>query len=223
VAAHHVLEGAALRAVKRQELTEDSAYARANAQRLATGKPIPRSKERRPAPSHGTPGVIHRSDYLSVEDESQLLTLDEHGMPTGYLDRRGDRLVVIPDGKARAMVNPKSTQLYRLGLYSFNVRGTNYYGAAVKSADLRPGKPVRLVREPDNEHDPNAIAIYAANVRSRIGFVNKQRAARLAKSLDAGEHFTAVSTRGDGPGKDEHTPMILAARSDVLAHLMRKL
>jgi hypothetical protein len=67
-AAHQALvEGAALSTAKRQELIEDSAYARANAQRLATGKPIPRSKKRRPA-------LSRRGDLRSVVGRRRSLS-----------------------------------------------------------------------------------------------------------------------------------------------------
>jgi HIRAN domain-containing protein len=178
---------------------------------------------RRTGPPPRKPGVIYRSDYLSSERETQLLTLDADGLPTGALERRADRLVIVPDGHPQEMVNPRSTSLYRLGIFSFRVRGTSYHESAARSGDFGPGRSVRLVREPDNQHDPNAIAVYAESGRKPIGYVNKQNAKRLAKLLDAGAEFAAISTRGGGPGREEISPVTLAARRDVLAHLTRRL
>jgi len=167
--------------------------------------------------------LIYRSDYLSTEGEAQLLSLGENGMPTAYLEVWEKQLVITPDRKPGAMVNPKSSRLHKLGIYSFSVRGTSHYEAAVKSANLRAGQPVRLAREPDNPYDSNAIAVYAEKGRKPIGYVNKQNAARLAKLIDRGEDIAAISTRGSGPGSLGLVPMVLGARREVLEHLMRRL
>jgi hypothetical protein len=166
--------------------------------------------------------VIYRSDFLTLQREAEVFTLDPSGMPTGTLKRRGDRLVIIPDGAPGEMVNPRSTRLYRLGIYSFGLRGTAHHESAVRAGDFRPGRRVRVVREPDNEHDRNAIAVYAQGADQPAGYVNRQNAARLAKLLDAGEELTAISTRGDGPGVWDSPVAVLVARSEVLAHLKRR-
>jgi hypothetical protein len=161
--------------------------------------------------------VLHRSEYLPAEDEVRLLTIDEHGMPTGYLRRVADRLVLTPDSDDQAMVNPKSTTLYRLGLFSFSARGTSYY----KKPRLGLGKPVRLVRQPGNVHDKNAIGLYTSTGTDLFGHVNKQNAARLAKLIDKGDKFAGICVRASG--SSDLVPMILVAREDVLDHLKRKL
>ena len=151
------------------------------------------------------------------------MTLGENGMPTGYLELWEKQLVITPDSKPGAMVNPKSPRLHKLGIYSFSVCGTSHYEAAVKSANLRPGQPVRLARAPDNPYDSNAIAVFAEKGRKPIGYVNKQNAARLAKLIDRGEDIAAITTRGNRPGSVGLVPMVVAARREVLAHLMRRL
>lgn len=216
-------EWAAARAAEREHLIANSAYARAQAQRAATGKPVPQRRKGPPRSTATQGGAIYRSDYLSSEREAELFTLGEDGMPAGYLEMWEKQLVMTPDKKPGAMVNPKSARLHKLGIYSFSVRGTSHHEQAVKSANLRPGKSVRLVREPQNPYDSNAIAIYAETGRHPIGYVNKQNAARLAKVMDAGQEIAAISTRGNGPGSVGLVPMILAARPEVLAHLMRRL
>jgi hypothetical protein len=77
-----------------------------------------------------------------------------------------DRLLfVTPDG----WVNPKSRTAHRYGLHSFQLRGTSHCAAALRTGRFTPGAPVRLVREPDNPHDPNAIAVYAETGRNKVG------------------------------------------------------
>jgi len=51
--------------------------------------------------------------------------------------------------------------------------------------------PVVFVRNPDNEHDPNAVEVHVPALGIMIGHVSRQIAARLAPSLDEGVAFTA--------------------------------
>ena len=120
------------------------------------------------------------------------------------------------------MVNPKSRSLARVGLYSFQIKGSSHQGSAVKSGDFRPGVKVILRREPENPHDPNAIAVHTSTGRT-AGYVNKQNAARLAKRLDAGDDIIAVSIRGSGPGSETTVPRLLAAERRIIEHLLREL
>jgi len=172
--------------------------------------------DRRPR-AQSRSGVVHRSEYLSPDDEARLVRLNEQGMPTARLRRVDDRLIITPDAEPRAMVNPKSNSLYRIGLFSFGARGTSHY----PKARLALGKPVRLVREPYNPHDASAIAIHTETGTRPFGYVNKQNAARLAKLIDGGASLSAICVRA--PGSAGLIPMVLVARPEVLTHLMRKL
>lgn len=58
---------------------------------------------------------------------------------------------------------------------------------------------ITLRREPDNEHDPNAISVWWCD--ARIGFLNKIIAFRMAPELDAGVTWLA---RVEEVGGDEH-------------------
>lgn len=50
-------------------------------------------------------------------------------------------------------------------------------------AALKKGHPLLLIREPDNEHDSNAVQVWANDIH--IGFVKGTQAAGLARRLDA--------------------------------------
>lgn len=90
---------------------------------------------------------IHRSEYLSAEDEARYLTVHD-GMPNIRLVReRGQLAMVVPQG----MVNFRSRTLARMDIYTFRARGVSNYEEAITAASLSPGSKVRLVREPDNE------------------------------------------------------------------------
>lgn len=171
-----------------------------------------------PPPAHVPP--LRSSDYLPPDAEARSFTLAEGGMPTGRLRHVRDRLVIVTDDGA-GMVNPASRTLHRNGIYCLRLRGTAYHREAMLAGDFRPGRSVRLEREPDNPHDPNAVAVYADGATALAGYVNKLNARRIAARLDAGETLEAVSVRGSGPGKEGAVPWILVAAPDVLAHLRR--
>jgi HIRAN domain len=49
--------------------------------------------------------------------------------------------------------------------------GASYRGDAFQDDGFAPGRHLELVREPDNEHDPNAVAVYDAGRRLQAGYV----------------------------------------------------
>jgi hypothetical protein len=50
-----------------------------------------------------------------------------------------------------------------------------------------------LEREPSNQYDPNAIAVWNAARTLQAGYIPRDDAARLAKKLDRGEHFRVLT------------------------------
>jgi HIRAN domain len=49
--------------------------------------------------------------------------------------------------------------------------GASYRGAALQDEAFAPGRRLELVREPENDHDPNAVAVYDAGRRLQAGYV----------------------------------------------------
>ena len=58
--------------------------------------------------------------------------------------------------------------------------GASYRGEALQDAAFAPGRRLALVREPENEHDPNAVAVYDAGRRLQAGYVPADVAPELA-------------------------------------------
>lgn len=165
-------------------------------------------------------GMVSRAEYLGPEEEARALEPGPDGLPDARLERVRDRLLVVtPHG----WINPRSrTAASRAGLWSFTLRGGGYHESALKRGDFRPGSEVRLVREPDNPHDPNAIAIYAAGARDLSGYVPRGYAKRLAKLIDGGADLVALSVRGSGRGSDSTTPHLLICERRLYEHLTRE-
>jgi HIRAN domain-containing protein len=59
------------------------------------------------------------------------------------------------------------------------VAGVTFRPEALPDASFDPGKTLALVREPDNEHDPNAVAIWNAERSLQVGYVPREVAAQL--------------------------------------------
>jgi hypothetical protein len=68
------------------------------------------------------------------------------------------------------------------------VAGVSYRFDALQDDGFAPGRRLELVAEPENEHDPNAIAIWDAERRVQAGYVP----AEVARDLRADE-WQAVS------------------------------
>lgn len=164
-------------------------------------------------------GTVIREEYLSPENEAIALESRSSGFPDAWVEHVRDRmLIVTPLG----WINPKSrTAATRAGLWSFAVRGVSHHKSAAMRGDFTPGTLVRLVREPDNPHDSNAIAVYASNASNPAGYVPRGYAKRLSKILDAGADMLAVSVRGSGAGTSDVTPHVLAVERALWDHLNR--
>jgi hypothetical protein len=60
---------------------------------------------------------------------------------------------------------------------------------------VAPGRPLTLRRDPDNEHDPNAIAVHPGGGGAQLGWVPREAAAQIAADLDAGRPWAAIVLR----------------------------
>jgi HIRAN domain len=76
-----------------------------------------------------------------------------------------------------------------------------HHARALAGAAAAPGRPLELRRDPDNPHDPNAIAVLAGG--EQVGWVPREVAASLAPELDAGRPWAAVVLREQRPSPRE--------------------
>ncbi|MPV50133.1 hypothetical protein GCG21_08965 [Pseudactinotalea sp. HY160] len=161
--------------------------------------------------------TVYTSEYLPREQEADVIQFNQDGAINLRLQPVRDLWVLTAPGGQ--WINPSSPALRRAGITVFKLRGAAHYAAAATAGDFSPGAPVRLVHEPNNEHDPNAIAVWAARGTGPAGYVNKQNAARLVKMIDAGQTLEAISVRGALAGEDGVTITILVTSPDTLAVL----
>jgi HIRAN domain len=86
------------------------------------------------------------------------------------------------------------------GLRVASVAGAGrHHAAALESADVGPGRPLRLRRDVENPHDPNAIAVHPADGGEQVGWVPREVAAELAPEIDAGRPWSAIVLREQRP------------------------
>lgn len=164
--------------------------------------------------------VVWREDYVAKEDEARYLSRRADGLPNLYLADAGDRLAIWSPVDGGGLINPRGPGVRSLGLYGSSARGTNHYRSAYRAADLSKGKWIDLVREPENPHDRNAVAMCSPGSRLAFAYVQRGRAAAVARRLDAGEDMAAVSMRGPGRGRDDDSTFVLVGnRSDLKAML----
>jgi hypothetical protein len=79
------------------------------------------------------------------------------------------------------------------------ITGTSYEGRAeIIRNHCQDGAAIYLSREPYNEYDPNAIAVYIDTPKflwfgghKKIGYLKKERAESLAKKMDNGQILNA--------------------------------
>jgi hypothetical protein len=66
----------------------------------------------------------------------------------------------------------------------FNIAGFTFWDGYLAIDKLRPGVELQLVREDDNGHDPQAVAIYLGEYK--LGFIPRDNNSMVSKFLDLG-------------------------------------
>ena len=100
---------------------------------------------------------------------------------------------LVDPGSGRYLARD-APELAALGLRVVGVAGAGRHHAdAIDSDAVKPGSPLELRRQPDNEHDPNAIAVHAGG--AQVGWVPREVAAELAPELDEGRPWSALVLR----------------------------
>ena len=65
------------------------------------------------------------------------------------------------------------------------VAGVSFRPEALEDASFEPGRRLALVPEPENEHDPNAVAIWNAERTLQAGYVPRELAPELSGNEQA--------------------------------------
>ena len=109
----------------------------------------------------------------------------------GFVVRR------VSDGqRLRWQTLPKSH-----GIESVNIVGVSHRLDALQDPSFAADQPLALVPEPDNPHDPNAIAVWNASRTIHVGYLPREYAAKLAKVLGSGPKIACMAIWETRKGK----------------------
>lgn len=78
------------------------------------------------------------------------------------------------------MANTDRSRLFA----SFHIAGFQFWDGALVLGRLKTGKKLKLVPEPGNAYDPNAVALYYKGVK--LGFIPHDQNAEIAQLLAFG-------------------------------------
>jgi hypothetical protein len=84
--------------------------------------------------------------------------------------------------------------------------GASYRAEALQDDAFSPGRRLALVREPENEHDPNAIAVFDASRALQAGYVP----AEVAPELRGDEQAVSLWEFRDDAGRRIGLRVLLA-------------
>lgn len=167
--------------------------------------------EKRRAQAAGQTVKGYRAGYISAEEAKSRLIAGPGGLPLLKLVSSDNGLdFALPDGR---LVDYNTLALRHFSIFAFRVVGMGFYEDQDKPFKFRNGQRVAVKREPDNEHDPNAVAITIGRPGRKIGYVNKQRAKWVAELLDGGQELEGLVIQTNS------SPRVLITTPEMLAHL----
>jgi hypothetical protein len=173
-----------------------------------------RDVDRERAKTAGQNIRAYRAGYIPATEAKTLLVPDENSRPPLRLVTADSGFeLAIPDGR---LLDYKTLALRHFGIFAFRVVGMSYQQNPGQPFTFRDGQPVGIRREPDNQHDPYAVALTTGNPPRRFGYVNKQRARWVGELLDDGEHLEAIIIQSSAA-----SPRALITTPNMLAHLRR--
>lgn len=184
-------------------------------QRPAT---TPTEETNRPAESPRLLADGEPSRYVPKDDPQRFAG----SLPPLHLVRYGDGLTLCEDSTG-LLVGPTDRRLAGVGIYVARLRGEKYHKQACRRGNFTPGSTVRLVREPDNKHDPNAVAVTEDRDGAPVAaYVSKGYAKRFGRLLASGEPLRIIAIRGTGPNRPCESITLLAGHPDLVAHLLSR-
>jgi hypothetical protein len=126
-------------------------------------------------------------DYAEPEDYERppVLTLRPWDYGHGLEETAAGYGFATPEGRIWAAHQCLWSTWRELGVLVINVVGETYHLEDLADPSFEPGNPVRLFPEPDNPHDPKAIAIRNWTTDKTAGYVKKGSTSRLRNLLHA--------------------------------------
>lgn len=170
--------------------------------------------EKAKAAAAGQSVKSYRAGYVPPAEAKSELVAGPDGMPPLRLVPSSNGLdLALTNGQ---LVDYKILALRHFQIFAFRVVGMSFYEDPERPFRFRNGQRVQAVREPNNEHDANAVAITTGRPAKKIGYVNKQRATWVAKLLDAGQQLDGIVIQSKAA-----SPRVLLTTPEMLVYLQR--
>jgi hypothetical protein len=170
------------------------------------------------------PSDVSDLGWYAPQDGYNDYFLGSDGVPALHLipcrDTAGEVALHLCEDTTGRLVNPRDSRLPLAGLHVSQLRGAAFHRLGCTAGDFHPGARVHLVREPANEFDPDAVAVYDGTGRYLAAYVNNQKARLLSRLIDSGQPLEAVSIQGTGPGHPCDHVAVLAASPQMLQRLL---
>jgi HIRAN domain len=102
---------------------------------------------------------------------------------------------LFTDGDGDPILNREEESGYVAGLDAIVVKvaGVSYRSDALQLPAFDPLRPLRLIPEPTNPHDPNAVGVWDETGRVQLGYVPKEFAPHVAQAMRTGLPRQAMS------------------------------
>ena len=120
--------------------------------------------------------------------------LDKHSFVAddgSLMDGQGYRLVTS-DGEQLYGHDEEEQYLDHLDGFVTSVAGVSHHHRELQAEAFEPGRPLRLVPEPNNPYDANAVAVWDAGRTVAIGHLPRNVAADVAPAMRAGQDRQAL-------------------------------
>lgn len=98
-------------------------------------------------------------------------------------------LLLLLTGMGQA-AEPRREGTVRILVQSSPLAGSQYYRLAELQRNIRAGDPLELVRDADNVHDKNAVAVRWHG--QALGYLPRKENRAVAKAMDDGETVRAA-------------------------------
>lgn len=156
-------------------------------------------------PSTGTsPGLVRpRSSSpgpVSAQEDDDLGAPEYESRPGSPYRHRLEPLDGGDAGRGYVVVRNEGGQVLnwrtlprRKGLRSLNVVGESRRMEALQQEAFAPGQSLRLLRDPENEYDENAVEVCDASGEHQVGWIPRPENRPVAKKLDDGEELRCYS------------------------------
>jgi hypothetical protein len=107
-----------------------------------------------------------------------------------------------PNGKPWPAGGCNSRTYPDLGVLVLPVVGISFRQEDASRVEFDPGRPVVLVPEPDNAHDPNAISVRSLDGRYHAGYIKATTTARVRRILKTDDlRVMTLSGRREGQNR----------------------